>query len=60
MIPRLKDQYQKSVIADLKKKYSLKNNFMVPKFEKIVLNMGLGSDASDKKKYKIVLKICPW
>ena len=50
MIPRLKDQYQKSVIADLKKKYSLKNNFMVPKFEKIVLNMGLGSDASDKKK----------
>jgi len=28
------------------------NKFMVPKFKKVVLNMGLGVDASDKKKLK--------
>jgi len=50
MIPRLKEQYNKVIIEDLKKKFSLKNKYMVPKFTKIVLNMGLGSDANDKKK----------
>ena len=28
----------------------MKNKLMVPKFVKVVLNMGLGSDANDKKK----------
>ena len=50
MIPRLKEQYKKKVIEDLQKKFSMKNKLMVPKFMKIVLNMGLGSDANDKKK----------
>ena len=50
MTPRLKEQYHKSIIVDLKTKFSLKNNLMVPKFSKVVLNMGLGADANDKKK----------
>ena len=50
MNPRLKDQYDKVIIENLQKKFSLKNKFMVPKFTKIVLNMGLGLDANDKKK----------
>tara|TARA_Y100000590_G_scaffold341481_1_gene389646 strand:- start:10154 stop:10720 length:567 start_codon:yes stop_codon:yes gene_type:complete len=50
MNPRLKDQYKNLIIKKLKDKFSLKNNFMVPKVEKVVLNMGLGADASDKKK----------
>ena len=50
MIPRLKEQYKKTIIEDLKNKFSLKNKMMVPKFEKVVLNMGLGVDANDKKK----------
>ena len=50
MIPRLKDHYKKVIIEDLKKKFSMKNNLMVPKFVKIVLNMGLGLDGNDKKK----------
>tara|TARA_B100000029_G_scaffold53939_1_gene48966 strand:- start:13805 stop:14398 length:594 start_codon:yes stop_codon:yes gene_type:complete len=50
MIPRLKDEYEKKIIGDLQKKFSMKNKFMVPKFIKVVLNMGLGADASDKKK----------
>jgi len=50
MTPRLKEQYEKSIIYSLMKKLELKNKHMVPKFEKIILNMGLGADALDKKK----------
>ena len=49
MIPRLKDQYDKSIVENLMKKFSLKNKLMVPKVLKVVLNMGLGADANDKK-----------
>ena len=49
MIPRLKEQYKKTIILDLKKKLSMKNDNQVPKFVKVVLNMGLGADAGDKK-----------
>ena len=50
MIPRLKEQYKNVIIINLKKKFSLENSYMVPKFVKVVLNMGLGQDANDKKK----------
>tara|TARA_B100001013_G_scaffold336765_1_gene256306 strand:+ start:210 stop:497 length:288 start_codon:yes stop_codon:yes gene_type:complete len=50
MIPRLKDQYNKVIIANLQSKFTMKNKLMVPKILKVVLNMGLGADASDKKK----------
>ena len=50
MKPRLKEHYKNSIVVNLQKKFSMKNKFMVPKILKIVLNMGLGSDAADKKK----------
>ena len=50
MIPRLKDEYNKKIIDDLQKRFSMRNKHMVPKFIKVVLNMGLGLDGSDKKK----------
>ena len=50
MIPRLKEQFEKTIISDLKNKFSMKNKYMVPKCLKVVLNMGLGADANDKKK----------
>ena len=50
MIPRLKEQYKKTIILDLKKKLSMKNDNQVPKFAKVILNMGLGLDGADKKK----------
>ena len=50
MTPRLKEQYDKIIVESIKKKFLLKNKLMVPKLLKIVLNMGLGSDANDKKK----------
>ena len=49
MIPRLKDQYDKKIVENIQKKFSMKNKLMVPKLVKIVLNMGLGKDSTDKK-----------
>ena len=49
MIPRLKEQYEKRIVVDLQKKFSMKNKLMVPRITKVVLNMGLGINASDKK-----------
>ena len=49
---RLKTIYQKEIISKLLNKLSLKNKHDVPKIEKIILNMGLGEDASDGKKLK--------
>ena len=54
-MPRLKITYEKEIIAKLMSKLSLKNRHDVPKFEKIILNMGLGEDASDGKKLKACL-----
>ena len=51
-MPRLKDTYKKDIVAKLMSKLSLKNKHNVPKIEKIILNMGLGEDASDGKKLK--------
>ena len=50
MRPRLKEEYEKKIIGNLQKKFLMKNKYMVPKFTKVVLNMGLGLDANDKKK----------
>ena len=49
---RLKIAYQKEMVSKLMSKLSLKNKHDVPKIEKIILNMGLGEDASDGKKLK--------
>ena len=49
MIRRLKEQYDKKIVIDLQKKFSMKNKLMVPKMIKVVLNMGLGPDSNDKK-----------
>ena len=49
---RLKTTYEKEIIGKLMSKLSLKNKHDVPKIEKVILNMGLGEDASDGKKLK--------
>ena len=52
---RLKALYGKEIITKLMNTLSLKNKHDVPKVEKIILNMGLGEDASDGKKLKACL-----
>ena len=51
-MPRLKTTYEKEIVGKLLSKLSLKNRHDVPKVQKIILNMGLGEDASDSKKLK--------
>ena len=51
-MPRLKINYEKEIVSKLMSKLSLKNKHDVPKIIKIILNMGLGEDASDSKKLK--------
>ena len=51
-MPRLKTSYEKEIVVNLMSKLSLKNKHDVPKIIKIILNMGLGEDASDGKKLK--------
>lgn len=47
--PRLVDVYKKDIIPGLMKTFSYKNVMQVPKLEKIVVNMGLGSAVADSK-----------
>ena len=51
-IPRLKKKYLKEIRTGLKEKFSYKNDMMIPKLQKIVLNMGVGEAVGDSKKIK--------
>ena len=53
---RLKTTYNKEIVSKLMSKLSLTNKHNVPKIEKIILNMGLGEDASDGKKLKACIE----
>jgi large subunit ribosomal protein L5 len=50
MESRLKKLYKEKVRDELKNKFNYKNVMMIPRLEKVVLNMGMGSAISDKKK----------
>ena len=54
MTPRIKELIIKDIQPSLKEKFGYKNILMVPKIEKIVLNMGLGLDGNDAK----IIKAC--
>ncbi|WP_152048135.1 50S ribosomal protein L5 [Aureimonas psammosilenae] len=48
--PRLKQVYKDSIRADLLQQFSYANEMMVPKLDKIVINMGVGEATGDSKK----------
>ena len=51
--PRLKAQYKESIRAAMKEEFGYKNEMMIPKLDKIVLNIGCGAEAvRDSKKAK--------
>ena len=54
MTPRLKELYLKEIQPSLKEKFGLKNLYMSPYLEKVVINMGLGLDGNDSK----IVKSC--
>ncbi len=45
----LKSRYEEEVKAALKEKFGYKNNMMIPKLHKIVLNMGVGEASHNSK-----------
>ena len=48
-MPRLKTKYNNEVKQQLQDKFQYENVMMIPKFEKIVVNMGVGEAATDSK-----------
>ena len=50
--PRLKSLYKDSIRAALKEEFGYKNDMMIPRLDKIVLNIGVGEAVKDTKKIK--------
>jgi large subunit ribosomal protein L5 len=50
--PRLKGVYKDTIRAALKEEFSYKNDMMIPRLDKIVINMGVGEAVKDTKKVK--------
>ena len=48
-MPRLKDKYFEQVIPEMMKKFKYKSVMAVPRLNKVVINMGLGSSIKDSK-----------
>ena len=48
-IPRLMEAYQKQILSELSKKLDRKNPHSMPRIQKIVVNMGVGSATVEKK-----------
>ena len=47
--PRLKEKYDKEILPGLSDSLGRKNRLSLPKLEKIVVSMGVGSAITDKK-----------
>ena len=54
MTTRLKELFIKEIQPSLKEKFGLKNLYMAPSLEKVVINMGLGLDGNESK----IVKSC--
>jgi len=50
--PRYKALYADSIRPAMKEQFGYKNDMMIPKLEKIVLNMGVGEAVADSKKIR--------
>jgi large subunit ribosomal protein L5 len=48
--PRLREHFEKVVRAQLTEQFGYQNPMQVPRLDKIVLNMGIGEAAADRKK----------
>ena len=50
--PRLKTLYNSHIKAAMREEFDYKNDMMIPRLDKIVLNMGIGEATKDTKKVK--------
>ena len=56
MTVRLQEKYNNEISKSLKAKFNYKNDFEIPKLEKVVINMGVGEAVKDSKKIEIAQK----
>ena len=49
-MPKLKEEYNSRIIAELEKKLGTTNKMLVPRLQKVVLNMGFGIVSKDEQK----------
>ena len=49
MTVRMKEKYNHEISKSLKEKFNYKNDFEIPKLEKVVINMGVGEAVKDSK-----------
>ena len=49
-MPKLKEEYNSRIIAELGKKLGTTNKMLVPRLQKVVLNMGFGIVSKDEQK----------
>ncbi len=49
MIPRLQEKYKNEILPALEKELGIQNPMALPKLEKIIINMGVGSAINEKK-----------
>jgi large subunit ribosomal protein L5 len=47
--PRLKERYEKEILPAMREKFGRQNRLSLPRVEKIVVSMGVGSAMQDKK-----------
>jgi len=51
---KLKEKYKKEAVAEMKKQFGFKNDWQVPRIEKIIINSGIGKFANDNALVKEV------
>ena len=49
MAARLRELYNNTIVGELKTKFDRENILSLPRLQKIVINMGVGSAVNDKK-----------
>jgi large subunit ribosomal protein L5 len=53
----IKEKYNKIVVPEMRKKFGYKNNFAVPKIEKVIISTGIGSLKDEVKKEAIEISL---
>ncbi|MEM7007343.1 MAG: 50S ribosomal protein L5, partial [Pseudomonadota bacterium] len=50
--PRLKKKYREEIRGKMQEQFEYSNPMLVPKLDKVVINMGVGEAVQDSKKIK--------
>ncbi len=53
---RLKDLYKSQIVPELTKEFNYKNPMAVPRMKKVIVSMGVGKAAQDKKFLELARK----